>query len=157
MSLFRTEIGRTIAELTVGERASFSRTITKQDVLQYMSLAGDLNPLYVDTHWAGRTKWESPIVPANMLAGFAMGAVASVLPGPGSLTIAHHYRLLKAPRVGDQITAEMAITEIRASQNQVVIQYRQVDQTGQMVLEGELTVEPPEAPRPIVPHAYETF
>ncbi|HLO02479.1 MAG TPA: MaoC family dehydratase N-terminal domain-containing protein [Symbiobacteriaceae bacterium] len=157
MSLFRTEIGRTIAELTVGERASFTRTITKQDVLQYMSLAGDLNPLYVDTHWAGRTKWESPIVPANMLAGFAMGAVASALPGPGSLTLAHSYRLLKAPRVGDQITAEMAITEIRAPQNQVVLQYRQVDQTGQAVLEGELTVEPPEAPRPIVPHAYETF
>jgi acyl dehydratase len=143
--------------LTVGERASLTRTITKQDVLQYMSLAGDLNPLYVDDSWAGRTKWERPIVPANMLAGFAMGAVATVLPGPGSLTIHHEYRLIKAPRVGDQITAEMAITEIRAPQNQVVIRYRQVDQSGDAVLDGELTVEPPEAPRPIVPHAYETF
>lgn len=157
MSLFRTEIGRTAEELSVGEQATLSRAITKQDVLQYMSLAGDLNPLYVDTTWAGRTKWESPIVPANMLAGFAMGAVATVLPGPGSLTLAHNYRLLKAPRVGDQITAEMKIVEIHTAQNQVVIQYRQVDQTGTVVLEGELTVEPPEAPRPIVPHAYETF
>jgi 3-hydroxybutyryl-CoA dehydratase len=157
MSLFRTEIGRTYEELAVGERASLSRTITKQDVLQYMSLAGDLNPLYVDATWAGRTRWESPIVPANMLAGFAMGAVATVLPGPGSLTIAHQYRLKKAPRVGDQITAEMEITALLPATRQVVIQYRQVDQTGQEILVGEMTVEPPEVQRPIVPHAYESF
>jgi 3-hydroxybutyryl-CoA dehydratase len=120
-------------------------------------LTGDLNPLYADSAYAGRTKHERPIVPANMLAGFVMGAVANVLPGLGSLTHAHTYRLLHLPQVGDQITGEMAIAEMWPDRRRVIIRYQLQDQEGREVLAGELEVEPPEQLRPILHHAYENF
>jgi 3-hydroxybutyryl-CoA dehydratase len=157
MGLFRTELGKTFDDLRIGEKARFTREITRQDVLHYMGLSGDLNPLYGDSAYAGRTKYEHPIVPANMLAGFAMGAVATVLPGMGSLTHAHTYELLRPPVVGDTITAEMEITAMEPEKRQVVIGYHLQDQTGRSVLTGQMRVEPPQHPHPILQHAYDNF
>lgn len=157
MGFFRAAMGRSFAELQVGQRARFSRRITKQDVLQYMGLSGDLNPLYADSAYAGRTKYEQPIVPANMMAGFVMGAVATVLPGPGSLTHAHTYRMVSPARVEEVITAEMEIADLKAAERRVLIRYRLLDEEGHERLVGEIEVEPPEKLRPILHHAYENF
>lgn len=157
MGFFRDELGKTFDELTTGQKASFSRRVTKHDVLQYMGLSGDLNPLYADSAYAGRTKYDRTIVPANMLAGFAMGAVANVLPGLGSLTHSHTYRLINPPRVGDDITAEMEIVEMKPENRRVIIRYQLHDQDGRPVLTGEMEVEPPEKLKPILHHAYENF
>lgn len=157
MGFFRDDLGKTFDELAVGEKATFTRRVTKQDVLQYMGLSGDLNPLYADSAYAGRTRYDHPIVPANMLAGFAMGAVATVLPGLGSMTHAHTYRLRRAPQVGDEITAEMEVVEMKPQQRHVVIRYRLQDQEQREVLVGEIEVEPPDKLKPILHHAYENF
>ena len=157
MGFFRDELGKTYDELSVGQKASFQRRVTKQDVLQYMGLSGDLNPLYADSAYAGRTKYDRPIVPANMLAGFAMGAVANVMPGLGSLTHAHTYRLHQPAVVGDEVTAEMEIIELKPQNRHVVIRYTQHNQQGRLLLEGEMEVEPPAKLKPILHHAYENF
>lgn len=157
MTFFRGELGKTFEELSQGEKAVFSRQVTKQDVLQYMSLSGDLNPLYGDAAYAARTRYQTMVVPANMLAGFVMGAVATVLPGLGSLTHSHSYRLVKPPRVGDLVTAEMEVVSLRPQQRLVEIQYRLVDQHGAELLVGEMVVEPPQPLQPMVVHEYESF
>lgn len=157
MGLFRDDLGKTYDDLSVGQKASLSRRVTRQDVLQYMSLSGDLNPVYADSAYAGRTKYEQVIVPANMLAGFAMGAVATVLPGLGSLTLAHSYRMVTPPRIGDEVTADMEIVEMKPDVRQVVIRYLMRDQENRELLNGEILVEPPEKLKPILHHAYENF
>jgi len=157
VGLFRAELGHTFDELRQGQKASFSRVVTKQDVLQYMGLCGDLNPLYADASYAGRTRYEQTIVPANMLAGFLMGAVATALPGLGSVTHAHAYRMMGPARVGDEITAEMEIIAMKAELRHIVIRYQLHDQAGREVLTGEIEVEPPEHLKPILHHAYENF
>lgn len=157
MGFFRDDLGRTFEDLAPGHKATFTRKVTKQDVLQYMGLSGDMNPIYADSSYAGRTKYDHIIVPANMLAGFAMGAVATVLPGLGSLTHAHSYRLIHPPRLGDEITAEMEVVEMRPETRHVVIRYRLEDQSGREVLVGEMEVEPPTKLKPILHHVYESF
>jgi 3-hydroxybutyryl-CoA dehydratase len=157
MSFFRDELGMSFDKLTIGQKATFSRRVTKQDVLQYMSLSGDLNPLYGDATYAGRTTYGHPIVPANMLAGFAMGAVASVLPGLGSLTHAHSYRLSQPPQIGDEVTIEMEVAALKPDEKRVVIAYSMRDQTGRELLEGTMEVEPPQVLRPALRHEYESF
>lgn len=157
MGFFRAELGHPYEQLTIGQKATFSRQITKQDVLQYMGLSGDLNPLYADSAYACRTKYEEIVVPANILAGFAQGAVATALPGLGSLTYAHSYRMLRPAHVGDTVTVEMQVVEMKDDLQRVVIRYRIIDQGGLEHLNGDLEVEPPQALKPILHHAYENF
>lgn len=157
MGFFRDTLGKSYDELSAGQKASFSRRVTKQDVLQYMGLSGDLNPLYADSAYAGRTRYEQIIVPANMLAGFAMGAVATVLPGLGSLTHSHCYRLVNPAHVGDELVAVLEVVELKPEKRHVVIHYRFHNQEGKEILSGELEVEPPDRLKPILHHAYENF
>lgn len=157
MGFFRGELGKTFDELQEGETAGFVRQVTRQDVLQYMSLSGDLNPVYADSAYAGRTRYELPVVPANMLAGYAMGGVATLLPGLGSLTHSHSYRLIHPARVGDELTAQMKVVERKTENRRVIIRYEMRDQAHQVVLVGEMEVEPPEKLKPILHHAYENF
>jgi acyl dehydratase len=157
MTFFRDELGKTFDALSVGMQATLTRRVTKQDVLQYMSLSGDLNPLYGDGAYAGRTKYAHPIVPANLLAGFAMGAVATVLPGLGSLTCSHHYRLVHPPRVGDEVTVSMEIVALKPDVEHVIIDYTMKDQDGRELLTGTLEVEPPQKLKPILAHDYESL
>lgn len=157
MTFFRDELGKTYAQLAVGQKASFARRVTKQDVLQYMSLSGDLNPLYGDGSYAGRTKYQHPIVPANMMAGFAMGAVATGLPGLGSITYSHSYRLTRPPRVGDEVTVTMEIVALQPETEHVIIDYTMHDQEGRELLTGSMEVEPPQRLKPILHHDYESF
>lgn len=157
MTFFRDALGKTFDELSVGMKADFTRRVTKQDVLQYMSLSGDLNPLYGDAAYAGRTKYEHPIVPANMLAGYAMGVVATGLPGLGSLTYSHSYRLARPARVGDEVTMEMEIVALKPDSQHVIIEYVMHDQEGRELLAGTMAVEPPQKLKPILHHDYESF
>lgn len=157
MALFRRELGRQFDELAVGDASSVSRRVTEQDILQYMGVSGDLNPLYADKSYAGRTRYQRPIVPANLLAGFAAGAVASVLPGPGTVTLSHAYRLEHPPGVGDEITAHLEVAELDPARREALIRYRLTDQDGRQVMLGEMRVEPPSPLRPILDHAFENF
>lgn len=157
MGFFMGPLGKQMAELRIGDRASFTRRVTKQEILTYMGLSGDLNPLYADTVYAGRTPYGSPIVPANLLAGFAQGAVATVLPGRGSVTLAHSYRLLEPARAEDDVTAQLEVTALDPVKGQVTVSYQLANQTGVVLLTGEMVVEPPPALRPILEHAYEQF
>lgn len=157
MTFFRGELGKGFEQLSVGDQAAFSRQVTKQDVLQYMSLSGDLNPLYGDEIYAGRTTYGHPIVPANMLAGFAMGAVATVLPGLGSLTHGHSYQLAHPPQVGDEVTIQMEIVALKPVEQRVIIEYQMRDQHGQELQRGSMEVEPPQRLKPTLNHEYESF
>ncbi|MCL5046922.1 MAG: MaoC family dehydratase N-terminal domain-containing protein [Actinobacteria bacterium] len=150
-------LGKHLDELKVGDRATFQRKVTEQDVLLYMGVSGDLNPLYTSRNYAGRTHYESPIVPVNLVAGFVSGAVSNVLPGNGSTTLAHSYRMHKPARCGEELTAELEIQNLSMDCGEVTIKAVVKNQSQDVILSGELVVQPPLRLKPMVSHAYEDF
>jgi len=64
--------------LQEGDTASLSRTITKEEVLQYAELTGDFNPVHL-----GDDK-DDGLVHGALLLGLVSGLVATRLPGPGT-------------------------------------------------------------------------
>ncbi|MHB9144265.1 MAG: FAS1-like dehydratase domain-containing protein [Symbiobacteriia bacterium] len=150
-------MGKHLDELKVGDQATHTQQVEEQHVLLYMGAAGDLNPLYTDKHYAGRTRYERPIVPVNLVAAFVGGTVSRVLPGRGSVTVAHRYRMVVPAHIGDDLTAHLEVTGIRPKEGEVVLSSRVTNQTGSVILEGELIVQPPPRLLPIMNHMYENF
>ncbi|MGE5589264.1 MAG: MaoC family dehydratase [Bacillota bacterium] len=157
MEQTQSQLGRHLDELRVGDRADYTRLLEEQHVLLYMGVSGDLNPLYLDRHYAGRTRYERPIAPANLVAGFVAGAVSQALPGRGSITLSHSYRMVTPARVGDQLTAHLEVRALRKRENEAVIGSRVTNQGGDVILEGELVVQPPPRLTPILNHMYDNF
>ncbi|MGQ0439497.1 MaoC/PaaZ C-terminal domain-containing protein, partial [Bacillus sp. B-TM1] len=80
----KVQIGRKMDEITVGEKLSITEKIEDKDLLLYLGLTNDANPLYIQHDYASQTPYEKPIVPSIMLTGMITTAVTKYLPGPGS-------------------------------------------------------------------------
>ncbi|KZE94439.1 hypothetical protein AVP43_02658 [Geobacillus stearothermophilus] len=54
--------GRTIREIQVGEKLVFQASIEDKDLLLYLGLTDDANPLYIQHDYASQTPLGRPVV-----------------------------------------------------------------------------------------------
>src|SRR5690606_40070342 len=78
------KLGRKIEEISVGEKFEVTEKMEDKDLLLFLGLTNDANPLYIQHDYASQTIYKKPIVPAIMLTGIITSAVSKYLPGPGS-------------------------------------------------------------------------
>ena len=45
-------MGYTIGQLSVGQRASFAKTVTEADICLFAGVSGDINPAHVNEEYA---------------------------------------------------------------------------------------------------------
>lgn len=135
--------GRNINDLIVGEKLTLTEKIEDKDLLLYLGLTNDNNPLYIQHDFASKTIYAKPIVPPIMLMGIITAAISKYLPGPGSyitkqnigfLAPAYHYSTLKF---------KLEVIEIDVDANEVVISVTAKDEQNNAVLAGTFYVNPP--------------
>ena len=78
------KLGKTINELEEGDSLSLTESIEDNQLLLYLGLTNDANPLYIQHDFAKQTEYQQPIVPSVMLMGIITSAISKHLPGPGS-------------------------------------------------------------------------
>lgn len=61
------KLGRRIEEISVGERLSLTEKIEDKDLLLFLGLTDDANPLYIQHDYASQTPFEKPIVPSIIM------------------------------------------------------------------------------------------
>lgn len=135
--------GKTVDELVVGEKLQITEKIEDKDLLLYLGLTNDNNPLYIQHDYASETKYEKPIVPSIMLNGLITSAISKHLPGPGSHIVEmrmtypeplYHYEII-------DITLE--INDLSIERNEADIKIQAVNEQRKTVMEGVLKTIPP--------------
>lgn len=126
-------------ELTVGKSAEFSKTITDADVMTFAEVTGDFNPVHVDEAAAAKTRFGGRIAHGMLSAGLVSAAIGNKLPGAGSIYLGQTLRFTLPVRIGDTITATIAVTEI-LPKRRVKLSTICTNQNGDKVLDGEATV-----------------
>ena len=81
-----------------------------------------------------------------LTAGFISAIIGTKLPGPGTIYIGQNLKFRAPVRIGDTITASVAVTEIIKEKNRVKLITTCINQDGTLVLDGEAFVSPPKAP-----------
>ncbi len=134
---------RTFDEMEIGEHASLSHTVTRQDIDLFAMVSGDLNPAHLDQAYA-RTDTFHKIVAHGMLgAGLISGVLGTKLPGPGTIYLGQDLRFLRPVGVGDTIAATLTVKEKRSDKSEVVLDCRCANQNGDVVIEGTAYVRAP--------------
>jgi acyl dehydratase len=98
----------------VGSRATWTRTITAEDVEAFARFSGDRNPLHFDPDFASRTRAGGLIVHGGLTTALFNALVAEVLPGPGSVFLHQEWDYPAAVPIGDTVTAEAEVIEARS-------------------------------------------
>lgn len=97
------------AELSVGDRFEFTKTITNDDVKQFAVASGDTNPLHLDDSYAEQTRFKGRIAHGTLVSGLISAALARM---PGLVIYLSQDLEFKGPvRIGDRVTAECEVLE----------------------------------------------
>jgi acyl dehydratase len=125
---------------TVGDKASRTRRVRREDIALFTELTGDRNPLHYDETLAARSRFGGVIVQGGVTSGLLNAVVAEDLPGPGSVFL-HVDWSFKAPVApGDEITAEVEVLEAREDKPITKLRTTITNQAGTVVLDGTALV-----------------
>jgi 3-hydroxybutyryl-CoA dehydratase len=140
-------IGKTIHELSVGDTAQFTKTVSEADVYLFAGVTGDFNPAHIDEEYAKKTYFGTRIAHGLLSAGFISTVLGNRLPGPGSVYLRQELTFLGAVKIGDTITAAVEVLEIDTVKGRVRLLTTCDNQEGKRVLTGEAVVSPPRPPK----------
>lgn len=130
----------TYKDLKIGDKASFSKTISEFDIYQFAGITGDFNPLHVDAEYAKKSIFSERIAHGILTAGFISSVLAMKLPGPDTIYLSQNL-LFKVPvRIGDTVIAEVEIIEKRDDKKIIRLRTQVKNQHDQIVIDGEALV-----------------
>lgn len=134
--------GRRLQDMTVGDTASFTKTVSEGDIYGFAGITGDFNPMHVNAAYAEASRFERRIAHGVLCAGFISSVLGMQLPGPGAIYASQSLRFLRPVYIGDTITAEVEVAELIEEKNRVRLATRCRNQDGEVVAEGESVLLP---------------
>jgi 3-hydroxybutyryl-CoA dehydratase len=135
--------GKTIDELSVGQTASFTKTISESDVYLFAGITGDFNPAHVNEAYAKNTAFKTRIAHGMLSAGLISNVLGNQLPGPGTIYMQQQLNFRAPVAIGDTITAAVDVIEILREKKRVRLKTVCTNQDGVVVLDGEALISPP--------------
>ncbi|WP_026690637.1 MaoC/PaaZ C-terminal domain-containing protein [Alteribacter aurantiacus] len=153
------KIGTTIQYLQVGEKVEVSKKIEDKDILLYLGLSDDANPIYIQHDYAARTPFQKPIVPHLMINGIVHSTVSMHLPGPGSAIVSQNLEFTEPLYHYGTLNLVVEVTDIDEKKHRVTLAVNGTDQEGRTVVKGEITACPPYPWKPVTQDAgtFENF
>lgn len=132
-----------INELAVGQSASYSKTLTEQDVILFAACSGDVNPVHLDKEYAATTPFGEPIGHGMWTGALVSAAIATRLPGPGSVYRSQSLSFKHPVKIGDTVTVTLTITEIKERVKLVALDCEAHNQDGKIIAKGVAEVIAP--------------
>ncbi len=135
--------GKSIEEMKIGEKASFVKTVTETDVVNYAGVTGDFNPAHINEEYAKNTMFKGRIAHGMLGAGLISAVLGTKLPGPGAIYISQELKFTAPVRFNDTITAEVEVIEKNEEKNRVTMKTTCTNQDDKVVIDGEAILMPP--------------
>jgi 3-hydroxybutyryl-CoA dehydratase len=151
------KLGRTIENISVGEKLALTEKIEDKELLLFLGLTNDSNPLYIQHDYASQTPHKKPVVPAVMLTGIVTSAISKYLPGPGSYILSQNMDFIKPVYHYETIEFLFEVTKVNTDSHSIDIAVNATNENEEEILKGKLVVCPPYAPQWDDGHALENF
>ncbi|WP_179134024.1 MaoC/PaaZ C-terminal domain-containing protein [Halobacillus massiliensis] len=151
------KLGKKIQHLKAGDAFTSSFTIEDKELLMYLGLTDDANPLYIQHDYASETPYQRPIVPTFMIFGKVSSIISMHLPGPGSHIIKQELSFDKPVYHYSEVKVTAEITLIHKKDHIVEMQVHGYDEEGDSIVEGRLWVRPPYEPQSLNASSLENF
>ncbi len=119
----------------VGEKATFTKTVTESDVYGYAGITGDFNPAHVNKVAAENSMFKQRIAHGMLSAGFISAVLGTKLPGEGAIYISQELSFLAPVYFNDTITATAEIIE-KLEKGRLKVKTTCTNQYGTIVIDG---------------------
>jgi 3-hydroxybutyryl-CoA dehydratase len=134
--------GMFFEDLSVGQTASFAKTVTEADILMFAAVSGDTNAVHIDAEYAATTKFKERIAHGLLSASFISAVLGTRLPGPGTVYLAQSLKFRAPVKLGETVTATCTVTSLDEAKKRATLT-TVCTVGGKPVIEGEATVMVP--------------
>jgi len=100
-----------VTPLAIGTTATYTKTIKAEDLRLFAELSGDRNPIHLDPAFAATTIFKRCIAHGMYVGSFISAAIASQLPGEGSIYLGQEMSFRKPVFVDDTVTVTLTILD----------------------------------------------
>ena len=111
-----------LEDLSVGQSASYAKTITEADVVLFAGISGDDNPVHINAEYAAETMFKDRIVHGMFSAALISAVLGTRMPGPGAIYIDQQISFKAPVYIGDTVTATATVTEINQERRRVTLE-----------------------------------
>lgn len=132
-------------DITLGQTAVSSKTVTQADIVAFADVSGDRNPMHLDQEFASKTPFKGVIAHGMLSAAFISAILGTELPGEGAIYLSQLLKFRFPVRPGDTVVTTVTVKEIREggkSRGEMVL-----DTTAKVgdtvVIEGEAVLQVP--------------
>ena len=99
-------------ELTVGQEASQSNTVTADIISAFADVSGDRNAVHVDAEYAATTMFKERIAHGMLSAAYISAVFGMQLPGPGAIYISQTLNFKAPVKIGDTMVTTVKVAEL---------------------------------------------
>lgn len=99
-------------DLSVGQEASLSNTVSEADIVAFADISGDRNPVHLDADYAATTMFEERIAHGMLSAAYISAVFGMELPGPGAIYMSQTLKFKAPVKIGDTVVTTVKVTEL---------------------------------------------
>ena len=128
--------GKTIDDVPVGARTTFTKTVSESDVYLFAGITGDLDPNHVDEEYCRKTSLGHRVAHGALIVGYASAASTRILQDFDRPMVSVGYdriRFLKPVYFGDTITVDYEITGIEREKERTLAKIEVRNQRDELV------------------------
>jgi 3-hydroxybutyryl-CoA dehydratase len=128
------------ADIKVGDKATFSKTISEADIYNFAGVSGDFNPVHINEEFAKNGFFKTRIAHGFLCASFISTVLGTKLPGPNTIYLSQELQFKAPVKIADTLTAECEVIEKIDKKKILKLKTTVYNQTGVPVIEGTATV-----------------
>jgi 3-hydroxybutyryl-CoA dehydratase len=127
--------------LRIGAKASYTKTITDEDVVNFARFSGDDQPVHLNSEYAANTRFERRIVHGAILVSMVSTVLGHVMAEPDHTIIflGQQSRFVSPAYLDDTVTVTCEVTGVREDKPVVTMSCTATNQDGVVLMTGETT------------------
>jgi 3-hydroxybutyryl-CoA dehydratase len=99
-------------DLSIGQEASVSNTVTADVIRAFADVSGDRNPVHIDADYAAKTIFKERIAHGMLSAAYISAVFGMHLPGPGAIYISQTMNFKAPVKIGDEVVTTVKVAEL---------------------------------------------
>lgn len=132
-------------DLSVGQEASVSNTVTADVISAFADVSGDKNPVHIDADYAATTMFKERIAHGMLSAAYISAVFGMQLPGPGAIYISQTLNFKAPVKIGDQVVTTVKVAELIPEKKRAKFECA-CTVNGKPVVQGEAVLMVPTRP-----------
>ena len=132
-------------DLSVGQEASLSTTVSEPDIVAFAEISGDKNPVHIDAQYAAGTMFKERIAHGMLSAAYISAVFGMKLPGPGAIYISQTLNFKAPVKIGDTVVTTVKVIELIAEKKRARFE-TVCSVNGKAVVQGEAVLMVPARP-----------